>query len=355
MSRDGGCSFSIATSQLLSSDPGNISEKYLTAVDVGPTGEICVVSADASSDNGVFCSTDDAMTFALRAGLPNVPEYRTIKIAPSDPHRLYVSAHEISQPNPEGGLFPPTGHLYRSDDDGGTWTEEMVANLVSAPSPQLDVMAVSPANAEVVFLRSTGAHPPEGDVLLRSTDGAVTFADVLETTDAIDDVVAEDASTILVVTSSGTLFRSSDGGVTFDTVPGAPPLTCLGLRSDGTLFGCAALADPAHDALYRSTDGMTWKRVLALEYITGPLECPLGTAEHDICDQSDWRTVATQLGVVTSTCGAGPDPGGGPPVDAPPGATPPARGGCCDSGWQLQPRFARPRRLARLGDNTHGT
>ena len=49
VSHDGGCSFATATAQLPPSNPGNISELYIDAVDVGPTGDVWVGTADTGS------------------------------------------------------------------------------------------------------------------------------------------------------------------------------------------------------------------------------------------------------------------------------------------------------------------
>src|SRR5439155_19365449 len=51
VSRDGGCTFTAATAQLAANDPGNISQKYLTAAEVGPTGEVWIGSSDTPTDN----------------------------------------------------------------------------------------------------------------------------------------------------------------------------------------------------------------------------------------------------------------------------------------------------------------
>lgn len=199
VSRDGGCSFATVTS--IAGASGSSLSIYLDAIDIGPTGEICVGSADTSPDNGVFCSTDDAVTFAARGGLPPTMWYRSVKFAAGDANRLSASAYLTGGPDPDGGQRSPTAHVFRSDNDGMRWAEEPLANLVYGPSPQLDIMAVSPIDENVVFLRSQGANPPLGDRLYRSTDGGVTFTEVLVTIDPIFDVVVHDATAVDVATA----------------------------------------------------------------------------------------------------------------------------------------------------------
>ena len=321
VSRDGGCSFT--TAALPGGDPTAV---YLDAVEVGPGGEVCVGSSDTAADNAVLCSTDDAVTFAPRGALPATMWYRSIKFAPGDASRIYVTGYQIAGSDADGGQRSPTAHLFRSDDDGLHWTEEPLAGLMYGSVPRIDVMAVSPANEDVVFLRSQGANPPVGDRLYRSVDGGISFAEVLATTDPIADVVARDTATVLVATAQTGSFRSRDGGATFQ--PLGMALACLGQRSDGVLFGCTANYATGM-ALAQSADGDAWHAVLRLQYITGALHCPAGTSEHDTCDAVQWPALAVQLGVTAATCASGPD-GGTDGVRADTGA--PRGSGCCDAG-----------------------
>ena len=328
VSRDGGCSFSTATAQLPPSDPGNISALYLVSMAVGPSGDVWVGTSETGSANHVFRSTDDAATFAARGALPATNWFTSIQVAPQDGSRVYVTGFQVSGTAADGGTMPPSAHLYRSDDTGATWTELALAGVQLASSPGVIANAVG-ATKDVVFVTSQGANPPSGDRLYRSTDAGVTLAEVLATTDPIRAVVVGDAQTVYVATQLGGAFASSDGGATFHALANPPQLACLGRRGDGALFGCGANGDPDHEALARSTDAATWTRALQLQYITGPLQCPVGTAEHDICDQQLWRSLAQQLGVVAATCGGGPDGvADAPPVDGPAKKS----RGCCDAG-----------------------
>jgi hypothetical protein len=324
VSRDGGCSFSTVTSSAGGS--GDLSSVYFDAIDVSATGEVCAGSSDTAPDNGVWCSTDGAVTFAARGGLPPAMWYRSVQFAPGDANRLYASAYLIGGTDPDGGERSPTAHLFRSDDDGAHWTEQPLAGVVYGSAPQIYVRAVSPADENVVFLQSLAANPPLGDRLYRSIDGGISFAEVLATTDPITGVVVHDASTVIAATQSGS-FRSTDGGATFE--PLAIPLACLGQRSDGVMFGCTSSFGGAGAALERSTDGVTWQPVVRLAYLTGTVACPAGTAERDTCD-GQWRSVAMQLGVMPAACASGPEGGAdGQRGDA---GAPVRRSGCCDAG-----------------------
>ena len=322
-SHDGGCTFTTPTDQLAATDPGNISTFYLDALEVGPAGDVWVGTSNTGPNNAVYHSTDDAVSFAAAGSLPSTMWFESVKVAPSDPMRIYVTAFQVS-----GSAMPPSAHFFRSIDGGVTWMEQPLTNVMLGNQPIIVAKAVDASNADILYAVSQMASPPNGDVLYRSGDGGATFMAVLTTTYPITGVVARDPTTIVVATQFGGAFESADGGLTFAALPNPPQLACLGQRGDGVLFGCAANYDPDHMALGRSTDATTWQPVISFQYLSGPLTCPTGTAEHDTCAPM-WPMVSQQLGVVASVCGAGPDG----IIDAPGAAvTPLPPPGCCGTG-----------------------
>ena len=328
VSRDGGCSFATATATLPPDDPGNISNLYVASVTVSTSGEICVGTSEAGAMNAIYCSTDDAQTFAAKGGLPADMWYRSLAFAPGDLQRIYAAAYEVS-----GATNPPTGHFFRSDDDGQHWVEQPLAGVVFASSPTIAVAAVDPVNADLVYLVSQHANAETGDKLYRSSDGGQTFSEVLSVSTSISNVVIRDAQHVIAATTTGA-YESADAGLTFAPIAGAPQLACLAQRSDGVLFGCGSNYGSDHFALGRSTDdATTWQPVLRFEYITSPLSCAAGTVQKDTCADLYWRGLVTQLGISTSTCAAGPDPAA---VDAGAPDAPVASGhghtGCCEAG-----------------------
>jgi hypothetical protein len=322
VTRDGGCSFSTATAELAANDPGNLSLSYIDAVEVGPTGEVWVGTAQTASPNAVYRSTDDAVTFAARGALPSTMWFQSIKVAPSDPMRVYVTAFQISM-----GGGPPTPHFFRSDDAGETWTEQPLAGVQFANSPQIMVRAIDPTNENTVYAITPGSNASTGDRVYRSADGGATFQEVLATPHATSNVIVRADHRVVVATRFDPSYASDDG-ISFHELVGAPQLACLGERG-GVLFGCANDYDANHMALASSADATSWDRVLQFEYISGPLECPPGTIEHDTCEDQMWKTFADQLGISDpSTCSSGPDAlTDPPPVEAPPRKS----GGCCDA------------------------
>lgn len=319
VSRDGGCTFTTATESAAAGDPGRIAGVWVDGVDLGPTGEVWVVTAEGGRPNDVYRSIDAAATFMPTGLLSTTIWWKSVLVARGDAQRVYVTGYQVSQVGPGGEPIPPTVHLRRTDDAGGHWEPLAVDTFTLASSPLVLLAAVDPVRVDVLYLRSVRAAPPEGDILYRSADGGRSWAAVLTTTDAIRDVVIRGGE-VLVATRAGGSHRSTDDGHTFTPMAGAPQAACLGDRG-GTLFACGANWDPDRFSLGRSTDGAAWTKVFRFIDLDGPLACPAGTVQHDTCQVEQWPTVRDQFGIVVD---AGVDGG-----DQPPGPEP---GGCCDAG-----------------------
>jgi uncharacterized protein (TIGR03382 family) len=336
VSRDGGCSFTTATSSI-----------WVDALDIGPTGEVWIATADTSQPNDILSSSDNGTTFQSKGMLSPTIWWKSVAVAPSDAQRVYVTGYQVAGMAPDGGQMQPTGHFFRSTDDGAHWTESALAGVKLGVTPTPLVAAVDPSNEDIVYLVSLAANPPSGDLLYRSSDGGTTFTQVLATPQPITGVIVHDAQTVFVSTASG-LQRSNDGGTTFSPMSNPPQLGCLGQRADGTLVGCGANWAPDCMAVGQSNDGTAWQRTWRFVDLAGPLSCPAGTTEHDDCDQMEWNNLKMQFGATGPACGGPSVPAGtvalpdggatcaasgsGGAHDAGSATAPKKSGGCCDAG-----------------------
>lgn len=314
VSRDGGCTWATATAELPAGAPGRIADIWIDALDVGPTGEVWVATAESARPNDVYRSTDNGATFTARNMLSPTIWWKSVRVAPSRAQRVYVSGYQVAQ--------PPTAHLRRSDDSGATWTPSALADVAYGATPIVLVAAVDPSDPDIVFVTSLGASPPNGDRLYRSTDGGATLTEVLATSSAIADV-AFHGGRVLVASAAGGAFASSDGGATFAPLTEPPQLACLGVRGE-QLIGCGANWQPDFKAVARSGDGAAWDKLFRFVELAGPLQCAAGTTSATTCDPM-WPALEQQFGATGPTCGA-PDPVDGPP------RKPADSGGCCDAG-----------------------
>lgn len=326
VSRDGGCSFTTATSELAPGAANRIADIWIDALDIGPTGEVWVGTAESGRPNNIYISGDNGMSFRA-AGLSSTTKFwKTVKVAPTNMARVYVSGYELT---------PPTAHVLHTNDGGGTWTESKMENVQYGPTPITLIAAVDPMNPDTVYLISVGAAA-SGDKLYKSIDAGMSWTDVLSTTGPIGGVVVADANTVYVTTlmQSGTTFiggsayRSKNAGTSFELMANAPQLACLGVSPGGDFIGCAANWQPDFAAIVRSRDGAaTFEKVWRFVEMAGPLQCAAGTPEEDTCNQAMWKSVKAQFGATGPTCGPNVVPDG--PGDGT--VSPPKSSGCCDS------------------------
>jgi len=294
VSHDGGCSFQNTGPAI-----------WIDAIDIGPTGEVWTGTAESGQPNDVYSSTDNGATFTSRGMQSPSIWWKSVKVAPTNPQRVYIGGYQVAGMAADGGQMSPTAHVLRSDDDGAHWTPSPLTGVTYGSTPIVIIGAVDPRNQDIVYLESLSANPPTGDLLYRSSDGGMTWTQVLATTDPIRDVIVRDAQTVLVATQLGGSFQSTNAGVSFSAMNAPPQLECLGQRSDGTLLGCGANWQPDFMALAKSADGgQTWQKVWRFVELHGPLSCPDGTAEHDMCDLGLWPNLQSQFGSTGPTCGA---------------------------------------------------
>jgi hypothetical protein len=324
VSRDGGCSFTTATAERPVSDPGRIADTWIDAIDIGPTGEVWVATADSGKPNNIYRSTDNGQTFEARGMRSQTIWWKSLAIPRTRAQRIYATGYQVAGTAPDGSPLPPTAHFEISDDHGAQWTPSPLAGVQFGATPLVHAVGVDRADPDIVFMSSLGANPPTGDRLYRSTDGGMTWSEVLTPTGPILEVAIAQDGSVVVATLGGGAFRSSDRGATFATMTTAPQLGCVGQRADGTLFGCGANWQPDFKAVARSRDGMSWDKVFRFVELAGPVECPAGTPQQDVC-AAQWPALQEQFGTTGPTaCGGDVTPDTTPP--------PPRSGGCCQTG-----------------------
>ncbi|HET7502884.1 MAG TPA: hypothetical protein VFK02_17805 [Kofleriaceae bacterium] len=338
VSRDGGCSFTTATADRPAGDPGRIAGIWIDAIDIGPTGEVWVATAESGKPNNIYRSTDAGVTFEPRGMLSQAIWWKSIAIAPARAQRIYATGYQVAGVSADGGQLPPTTHFEISDDGGEHWAESPLAGVRFGLTPLVYALGVDRTSPDVVFMASQAANPPSGDRLYRSSDGGQTWTEVLATAGPILDLAIAPTGTAWLATLGGGSFVSSDHGATFSPMSGAPQLACVGQTEGGALLGCSANWEPDYKAIARSTDGVLWDKLFRFVELAGPLACPAGTPEADTCAAA-WPNVQQQFGATGPTaCGGTPGGEGAPVLADAAGAAasePPAPkkgAGCCDAG-----------------------
>jgi photosystem II stability/assembly factor-like uncharacterized protein len=298
-SKDGGCTWSIHPF---------FKETWATGLTVHPTDErlMYITTGKPYVANSIYRSEDGGETWKDLVPPNSDTRYSTVRLAPSNPQRVYVSGQDLN------GMF-----LMRSDDGGQTWTR------LPQPFPQfqtpydLVLMLVSPVSADTLWAKVSAQGL---SYFLKSTDGGATLVPQLEVPDYfIGAEASADGRTAWVATPVN-LYRGREGEA-FSALP-LPNGNACALRSGSVLYGCGS--SWVHDwALARSTDeGTTWQPMFGLTGIKGAHVCAEGTPVQQACP-TRWPQMAATLGAFGT-----PDAGVPPPDAGTPPPPPAEKDGC---------------------------
>lgn len=233
-----------------------------------------------STGGGLFKSTDAGLNWEpvtddyLEAG-----SIGAVAVANSDPNVVYVGTGSAC---PRGNISPGVG-MYRSTDAGSTWQ-----HIGLPEAGQIGDIQVHPQDANLVYVAALGHifGPNEERGVFRSRDGGENWEKVLylsDKTGAVD--LAMDATnprilyaamwtaerkpwTFISGSEESGLYRSTDGGNTWEKVAGGIPQGLVGKIavdvSPANPERVWALIEAPDDkgGIYRSDDGgRSWHRI----------------------------------------------------------------------------------------------
>lgn len=238
---------------------------------------LVTVTSNAGVTNQVYRSSDGGARWEATAGTLPVGFFPLrIRVAADNNQRLYVSGTA-----PATTTEPPRAFVYRSEDGGGTWAAQEFSRQPN--DIDLLLLAVGATDQNEVWAHVRGLQE---DRLVRSIDGAVSFADV-ETLDATSTGFARGFA--FAATGPGEawfgnaqagLLRVSSGAVT--PVDSAYPLTCLaGLG--GALWACPSDVSGGHLLAKDDGGGTTFTPILANEAIPVIAQCDATSTVPSAC------------------------------------------------------------------------
>ncbi len=211
----------------------------------------------STPDGYVFAGTETAVYRSGDGGLSWNPA--STGLPGGDGYGGFLDALAV---HPSGDLFAAMDDapfsLYRSTDFGGHWSE------VTSPSSPHQVFSISIDNNGRIFARANV------DGLFRSTDRGVTWTKL--TTPFSPGLLAVSPGGILYAEHWGdcVIIRSTDFGITWDSVSAGSYVTSMIALNRDTLVGAAAVGN-----VVRSTDGAaTWSDITcwnqAKTFLAGP-------------------------------------------------------------------------------------
>ena len=178
-----------------------------------------------NEERGVFKSTDGGKSWRKVLYKDDKTGAIDVAFAPDNPQIGYATLwyHYVNPDTPFAGLLGTGGAgVYKTTDGGETWTAVTIPQFAKAHLGRMGVV-VAPGGQRVYLIVS---ERKEGG-LYRSDDGGATWKKI--TADArvtgngyFSKVFLDPHNQDIVYVAQTSLYRSSDGGVTFESYKGAP-------------------------------------------------------------------------------------------------------------------------------------
>ena len=178
-----------------------------------------------NEERGVFKTTDGGKTWRKVLYKDDKTGAIDVAFAPDNPQIGYATLwyHYVTPDNPLAGLLGTGGAaIYRTTDGGENWTAVDIPQLAKAHLGRTGV-AVAPGGRRVFLIVS---ERKEGG-LYRSDDGGANWQKITEDPRVNGNgyfgrVFLDPHNSDIVYVAQTSLYRSTDGGVTFESYKGAP-------------------------------------------------------------------------------------------------------------------------------------
>jgi photosystem II stability/assembly factor-like uncharacterized protein len=183
-------------------------------------------SSRPNEERGVFRSTDGGRSWKKVLYKDNVTAAVDLCFEPGNPRVVYATLwHGIRKPGQKGTSSGPGSGLYKSTDEGVTWTQITGHGLPEVEWGREGV-AVAPGNhGQRVYLIVEAKDKKGG--LFRSDDAGATWRKATEDPRIagswyMSEIFVDPKNADIVYVPTQNLYRSKDGGHTFTAIKGAP-------------------------------------------------------------------------------------------------------------------------------------
>jgi len=183
-------------------------------------------SSGPNEERGVFRSADGGRNWKKVLYKDNVTAAVDLCFEPGNPRVVYATLwHGVRKPGQKGTSFEPGSGLYKSVDEGLTWTQITGHGLPEGDWGRAGV-AVAPENRGQRVYVIVEAKDKKGG-LYRSDDAGATWKKATEDQRItgywyMSEISVDPKNADIVYLPSQNLYRSNDGGHTFTAIKGAP-------------------------------------------------------------------------------------------------------------------------------------
>ena len=267
--------------------------------------ELLVTTSTLGLPNDVFLSEDGGRNWSA-AGLDSEGRIRSIVRSHADPEVVYTTHFRGAS---------------RSDDGGRTFVDLALGPEGMDVRPEeFDLLATDPNDAQTAY--ASIARFPDS-MLVRTTDGGASWEVLVTLPDVPDSMVMDAGGGRLLITSAFEgMWRSNDGGETWDPLAGPAPnmvVGCLHGEPDSDRVWACGRSFSGPVWVVGSTDdlGDTWRPEM-VEYLVqaDPWPCPVDSPSRETCEMVCLPEDPACIQDRDSGPDAGPATDGGGPSDA---------------------------------------
>jgi photosystem II stability/assembly factor-like uncharacterized protein len=179
-----------------------------------------------NAERGVFRSADGGRTWKKVLYKDDLTGAIDLCFAPGEPRIVYAALwHAIRKPGQTGTSYGPGSGIYKSTDEGVTWTEITGRGLPPKDWGRIGIAVAPGTHGRRVYALIEAKDKNNG--LYRSDDGGANWQRA--TTDDrivgywyMSEIFVDPRNTDVVYVPKQSLYRSTDGGKTFVVIKGAP-------------------------------------------------------------------------------------------------------------------------------------
>src|SRR6267142_1684669 len=183
-------------------------------------------SSGPNEERGVFRSNDGGKNWKKVLYKDNVTAAVDLCFEPGNPRVVYATLwHGVRKPGQKGTSYGPGSGLYKSLDEGLTWTQITGHGLPEVEWGREGVAAAPGTHGQRVYLIVEAKDKKGG--LFRSDDAGATWKKATEDKRIegywyMSEIFVDPKNADIVYVPSQNLYRSNDGGHTFTAIKGAP-------------------------------------------------------------------------------------------------------------------------------------
>lgn len=234
------------------------------------------------AQGGIHASEDGGDTFQRLYGTDASEFLTSVEVARGEPTRLYATLTTTEE--------LPRMFVLRSEDAGATWARTELPDAAEYIDARL--LGVSPTDADELFLRVRYIDARNGDGLLHSRDGGLTFA-LLGKFGPVSDVAFGEDGTSFVV-AAGRVMRATPDGLSapIEAIDG---MTFGELHDQQLLLSGYRVVDDRLNVVVWSSDVASTgplRRWMGFDEVTSLAACPADSPVSVSCERDwlDWNT-----------------------------------------------------------------